>query len=74
MSSWNGTGDNSDVYTIKNRDDGETAQDDYDEEYDMGKLKKQKIKCYEQQDETSHNRKAMNVFQDLQDYRNYTKV
>ncbi|XP_057311680.1 uncharacterized protein LOC130649421 [Hydractinia symbiolongicarpus] len=66
VSSWNGA-DNSDTYRINNRPDGERRQDEWDEEYDVGKMKKQK----KSRDGFEYSKS--NAFQELQNYRNYTK-
>lgn len=68
VSSWDGC-DASTKYSMSNRDDGERAQDEWDEEYDAGKVEKRKIT----RDNDSTNR-SVNAFQQLQGYRNYTKV
>ena len=73
MSSWEGEEDKSDLYSLKNHCDGERNQDDWDEEYDAGKVKKVKKKEQWKEDEDP-NRVKVNSFQKLQDLRYHTKV
>lgn len=72
MSSWEGEEDNTDLYTLKNHRNGERNQDDWDEEYDAGKVKKVKKKQWK--DEEDPNQVKVNSFQRLQDFRYHTKV
>lgn len=74
MKSWKGE-DSTHVYNMKNHDEDkkEKYQDEWDEEYDAGKVKKNKSRRpYE--DEEDRYKKKNNEFQKLQDFRNQTKV
>ena len=55
---------------MNNRGDGEQVQDEWDEDYDKGKVKKTKMRNVDEQVSTNRH----NSFQKLQDYRNYSKV
>ena len=74
MSSWGGEDDNTDLYFLKNNRDGERNQDDWDEEYDAGKVKKVKNKQQWREDEEDPNQIKVNSFQKLQDLRYHIKV
>ena len=75
MKSWKGE-DSSHVYSMKNRDEDkkEKYQDEWDEEYDAGKIKKNKNKRPYYEDDEDRCKKKSNEFQKLQDFRNQTKV
>ena len=60
------------MYSLKNHQDGERNQDDWDEEYDAGKTKKVKKKPWKEDEDK--NEVKINIFQRLQDFRYHTKV
>ena len=74
VSSWGGENDNTDLYSLKNNRDVERNQDDWDEEYDAGKVKRVKNKQQWREDEEDPNQVKVNSFQKLQDLRYHIKV
>jgi len=70
VTSWTGE-DSSKRYNYKEEretNEGELGQDEYDEEYDTGKVKKRKSKYT-----NDEKKEGKNEFQSLQDYRNHSK-
>ena len=74
VKSWKGE-DSTHVYNMKNHDEDkkEKYQDEWDKEYDAGKMKKNKNRRPYEDDEDRYKKKN-NEFQKLQDFRNQTKV
>lgn len=73
MSSWDGCDDNTDMYTLKTKCEGERNQDKWDEDYDAGKTKKVKNKSKQSNDQIRYE-SSFNSFQSLQSMRNNSKV
>ena len=70
VKSWGGR-DKSYLYNIKNQLDGENGQDEWDKEYDKGKVKKKRKL---DDDDNDFRKSKSNSFQDFQNYKNRSKV